>query len=87
MTNSVKDKRSHINVAIEAKDKKMVSEILDNLGMNMSTAINIYLKQIIKHNGIPFDVVNDTLNEENPQAFKDAKEDKNLHGTYSNMED
>ena len=34
------------------------TQILDELGLSMSTAISIYLRQVIKQNGIPFEVKN-----------------------------
>lgn len=34
-------------------------QVLNNLGMDLTTAINIYLIQIIEKNGIPFEVVSE----------------------------
>ena len=45
-----------VNVSKETKDQ--ANKILNDLGMNMSTAINIYLKAIINENGIPFLIKN-----------------------------
>ncbi len=49
-------KNAYINVRVEEKTKHEVDEILNLLGINMSTAIDIYLNQIKLHNGLPFDV-------------------------------
>lgn len=46
-----------IQVRTEEKTKKTAMQILDKLGLDLSTAINIYLVQIIEKNGIPFEVV------------------------------
>ena len=46
-----------IQVRTQAKTKKNVQKILSELGLDMSTAINIYLVQIEKHGGIPFSVL------------------------------
>jgi len=48
MANSV------ITVNVDKKTKEEASKIFYDLGLNMSTAINIFLKTCIKENGIPF---------------------------------
>lgn len=47
-----------INVQINKHDKEIATSILNNLGLNMSTYINMAIKQLINKNGIPFEVVN-----------------------------
>lgn len=49
-------KRLTVNVDKETTDK--ASEILKQLGLNKSTAINLLLKQIVIQNGLPFKIVN-----------------------------
>jgi len=46
-----------IQVRTEEKTKKTAMQILDKLGLDLSTAINIYLVKIIEKKGIPFSVV------------------------------
>ena len=54
----------------DSKDHDEVKRILDNLGLDMSTSIKMYFKQIIRHNGIPFSVTNsDTLTEDTKKAL------------------
>lgn len=49
---------SAINVLVDSKDKELATNILKDLGLNMSTFINMAVKQVIKRNGIPFEVTN-----------------------------
>lgn len=49
-----------IQVRADEKVKKGAQKILEKLGMDLSTAINIYLVQIIRHKGIPFDIYAET---------------------------
>ncbi|MGD9679220.1 MAG: type II toxin-antitoxin system RelB/DinJ family antitoxin [Vulcanibacillus sp.] len=49
-------KEAYINVRVDEKTKSEVDEILADLGINMSTAIDIYLKQISLNQGLPFEV-------------------------------
>ena len=48
---------STIQVRIDEKTKKSAQQILQKLGMDLSTAINIYLVQIIEKHGIPFPIL------------------------------
>ena len=48
---------STIQVRTDERTKKTVQQILEKLGLNLSTAINIYLVRIIEKKGIPFEVV------------------------------
>ncbi|QLY39846.1 type II toxin-antitoxin system RelB/DinJ family antitoxin [Hujiaoplasma nucleasis] len=47
-------KNAYINVRVDEKTKKDVEDILEILGINMSTAIDIFLNQIVLNNGLPF---------------------------------
>ncbi len=52
---------STINVQVDARDKEQATNILKNLGINMSTFINMAIKQVIKKDGLPFEVTNLSL--------------------------
>lgn len=43
-----------INVRTDSEVKAAADKIFNDLGMNMSTAINIFLRQTIRENGLPF---------------------------------
>ncbi len=45
-----------ISVQMDTKDKEKVTAILQKLGVSMSGLINMTIKQVIMHGGIPFDV-------------------------------
>ena len=49
-------KTDTINVRIEPEIKKQAEEILAKLGIPVSTAINMYYRQIVEKNGIPMEV-------------------------------
>lgn len=50
-------KNSVVHVRVNEELKSNVEDILKDLGLSMSYAINMYLKQIESKRGIPFDVV------------------------------
>lgn len=83
---------SAINVQVDANDKKQVTNILKDLGLNMSTLINITLKQVIKRNGLPFEVRNPRPSKELLEALEesDTIEQEYKDGKrkgYNNIED
>lgn len=43
-------------IRIEENTKKQAVELLEGLGLNLSDAVNMFLRQVILHKGIPFDV-------------------------------
>jgi DNA-damage-inducible protein J len=45
-----------LHIRIDEKKKKEVQKILDDLGLDMSTAVNMYFHQIALKQGIPFDI-------------------------------
>lgn len=49
-------KSETIHVRIDSKTKKKAELILDKLGLNLSYAISLYLKQIINKKRIPFEI-------------------------------
>lgn len=44
------------NIKIDADLKRQAQELFADLGMNLSTAINIFLKQAVRERSIPFHV-------------------------------
>lgn len=63
-----------ISVQIDKKDKELATNILNSLGLNMSTYINMAIKQLINKDGIPFEVVNKRPNKELLKALKEGQD-------------
>ena len=45
-----------VQAQVDMNIKNEASRLFDNLGLDMSTAINIFLKKCLQEGGIPFDV-------------------------------
>jgi len=54
----MENKTSAINIQIDSNVKKEATMVLTELGLSMSSAINLFLKQVVKKDGIPFEVTN-----------------------------
>lgn len=83
---------SAINVQVDARDKELATSILKDLGLNMSTFINMAIKQVIKKDGLPFEVSNSKPSKELLEALEEGEkiiqEIKNgKRQGYNNMND
>ncbi len=58
----MENKTSAINIQVDSNVKKEATMVLSELGLSMSSAINLFLKQVVKKNGIPFEVTNVVAN-------------------------
>ncbi len=47
---------TNINVRVDAELKQAAEELFNELGLNMSSAITMFLKSAVRHDGIPFEV-------------------------------
>lgn len=63
-----------ISVRMDAETKREGEELFKELGLNMSTAINMFVKQAIRENRIPFIVGDPKPNTESLQAIQEAEE-------------
>ena len=80
------NKSANLSIRIDSKLKEEAEEILNSLGIGMSSAISIFLKQVTLHNGLPFDVkipdpitfCEDLTDEELLQLLNEAKEGKDI---------
>jgi len=77
---------------VDTKDKDLANKILKNLGLNMSTFVNMAIKQLIYTNGLPFEVKNPKFTKELLKALdeganimKEINEGKRTG--YNNMND
>lgn len=48
-----------LNVRIDSKDKKEFENFCKDTGMNVSVAINMYVKAVIREKRIPFEITTD----------------------------
>lgn len=79
-----------LNVNVDAKNKEEATSILKGLGLNMSTAINMFLAQIVKRDGIPFEVVNPHPSKDTIEALKEAEDiikNSSKYPGYTNREE
>ena len=69
-------KNASLNIRTTPEIKKGAELILNGLGLNISSAVNLFLKQVINYKGIPFDLR--LPNHETQQAMDDVNNRRNL---------
>ena len=47
---------TNLNIRTDREVKLAAERIFEELGLNMTTAVNIFLRQTIRENGIPFEL-------------------------------
>lgn len=62
-----------ININTDLETKQEAEKIFNALGLNMTTAINVFLKKAIQYKGIPFDLTIETPNEVTLAAFDEGE--------------
>lgn len=65
---------TNINVRVDADLKKSAEELFSDLGLNMSTAINMFLKAAVNCEGIPFELKRVESNVVTQSALNEYKE-------------
>ncbi len=74
------------NITIDADVKKQAQELFADLGMDLSTAINIYLKKALAEQGIPFDVTREVPNAVTAKAIADSENKDDVYGPFDSVE-
>ncbi|MGI6325733.1 MAG: type II toxin-antitoxin system RelB/DinJ family antitoxin [Saccharofermentanales bacterium] len=73
---------TNINVRVDSSLKKEAENLFSDLGLNMSSAITIFLKSAVSYNGIPFEVRRLAPNAETKEALAEYEEMKNNPNNY-----
>lgn len=76
-------------IRIDSEIKKQANELFSSLGLDMSTAVNLFLYQCVLRGGLPFNVEQPRYNDETLEAMAEAmriSKDPNVKG-YTSMEE
>lgn len=80
-------KTTSVNVRVSEDLKTSADELFKSLGLNMTTAVNMFLVQAVQTNSIPFEIKLREPSEETYKAIHDAINDIDMSGPYDNVED
>lgn len=77
---------TNINVRVDEILKQEAEALFNDLGLNMSSAMNLFLRSAIMFNGIPFEIKRQIPNEETKAALKECEEMMKNPGNYKRYE-
>lgn len=66
-----------LNVRVDAKDKKNFEQFCNNVGMNISTAVNMFIKAVLREQKLPFEVKTNTFDDMIYEKLKEAEIEMN----------
>ena len=64
---------TNINIRMDSDLKAQADALFGELGMNLSTAFNIFVRQSLREGGIPFEIRTDRPNKETIAAMLEAE--------------
>lgn len=64
---------TNLTIRMDKTLKKEADVLFNDLGMNLSTAFNIFLRQSLRVQGLPFEVTRETPNHETLAAMHEAE--------------
>lgn len=81
---------TNLNIRIDSNLKKDAEDLFKRLGLNMSSAINVFLTQSVREQAIPFEIREDRPNKKLLKALKEAEKMQKhpeRYKSYHNLEE
>lgn len=75
------------NIKIDRALKEESQTLFESLGLSMSTAVNMFLRQAVREQAIPFRVGEPIPNSETLQAIRDARRGVGLSRGFSSVDE
>ena len=63
----------NLNVRVDAHDKKEFEQFCNHVGMNVSTAVNMFIKAVLREQKLPFEIRTNTFDETVYEKLKEAE--------------
>lgn len=64
---------TNLTIRMDSALKKEADALFSDLGMNLSTAFNVFVRQAIRVQGLPFEVTREVPNRETLEAMREAE--------------
>lgn len=80
-------KNVNVTLRVDEDLKKQADVLFSELGMNLTTAFNVFLRQSVREQGIPFQISKNVPNAVTLAAMDAAEKGEDLYGPYDNISD
>ena len=81
---------TNITMRIDEELKRQAEELFSDLGLNMTSAFTVFVKQAIREQRIPFTISREIPNEDTLEALEEVKQMKqnpNMGKSYTNVDE
>ena len=78
---------TNLSIRMDTELKKQAEYLFSELGMNMTTALNVFVRQSVRQGKIPFEISLDVPNAETIAAMQDVNNNRNMSKTYDNVDE
>lgn len=79
-------KSVNVTIRVDEELKKQADSLFNDLGMNLSTAFNIFLKQSVREQGMPFVISKNVPNVVTRAAMEAAENDEDMYGPFDSVD-
>ena len=80
-------KNVNVTFRVDGELKKQADALFAELGMNLSTAFNIFLRQSVREQQIPFHVSKNVPNAVTLAAMEAAEKGEDVYGPFESVSD
>ena len=77
---------TNINVRVDSQLKSQAEQIFGALGLNLSSAITVFLSNAVRYQGIPFELRLETPNDISLRTIDEVNRGVGLHGPFDSVE-
>ena len=78
--------KTSMSIRLDSEVKEQAQQVFNHLGIDMTTAINIFLRQAIQYQGLPFNVRLDE-NRKLLQVLTDLDQNRNMSQSFESVSD
>ncbi|MBT9173563.1 MAG: hypothetical protein DDT21_01964 [Syntrophomonadaceae bacterium] len=76
---------TNLNIRVDEELKRKAEAIFTELGLNMSTAMNMFLRCSVRYGGIPFELRIERPNAETIVAIDDVNNNRNMSKSFDSV--
>ena len=78
-------KTVNVTFRVDNELKAQADALFSELGMSLSTALNIFLRQSVREQQLPFSVTKNIPNAVTVAAMEAAERDEDMHGPFDSV--
>lgn len=79
--------QSNICIRVDKNLKKQFEYLCNELGLTMSTLVNVFIKKAVRERGVPFALTLNDYNKETQKAIEEVEKGVGLVGPFENTDD